>query len=115
MERERVGLTAERLAEWTRSDEVLAMHEAGITNYSIGRKFKTTASQIATLIEQGRRRRARRATISPVERKAAGMDDPGWCLPCDVRLVPSTTIPKGCSLKTLLTALHAIDATRGGQ
>ena len=37
-----------------------------------------------------------------------------WPIPCDVRLQQSHTIPKGCSLKTLLTALHAIEGTRSG-
>jgi hypothetical protein len=38
--------------------------------------------------------------------------DDGWCLPCDVRLIPSINIPRGSTLKTLLTALHAIEQTR---
>jgi hypothetical protein len=37
--------------------------------------------------------------------------DDGWCLPCDVRLVPSISIPRGSTLKTLLAALHAIEQT----
>lgn len=40
--------------------------------------------------------------------------DDGWHLPCDVRLVPSINIPRGSTLKTLLTALHAIEQTRSG-
>jgi hypothetical protein len=40
--------------------------------------------------------------------------DERWVLPCDVRLLQSHTIPKGCSLKTLLTALHAIEQTPSG-
>jgi hypothetical protein len=38
--------------------------------------------------------------------------DGGWCLSCDVRLIPSISIPRGSTLKTLLTALHAIEQTR---
>jgi hypothetical protein len=38
--------------------------------------------------------------------------DDSWALPCDVHLVPSIHIPRGSSLKTLLTALHAIEQTR---
>ena len=38
--------------------------------------------------------------------------DDAWCLPCDVRLIPSINIPRGSTLKTLLTALHAIEQTR---
>jgi hypothetical protein len=45
--------------------------------------------------------------------KPAPIDD-GWTLPCDVRLIPSIQIPKGSTLKTLLTALHAIEQTRSG-
>jgi hypothetical protein len=40
--------------------------------------------------------------------------DDRWTLPCDVRLVPSINIPRGSTLKTLLTALHAIEQTRSG-
>ncbi len=41
--------------------------------------------------------------------------DDRWTLPCDVRLVPSINIPRGSTLKTLLTALRAIEQTRSGQ
>jgi hypothetical protein len=40
--------------------------------------------------------------------------DERWSLPCDVRLCPSISIPRGSTLKTLLTALHAIELTRSG-
>jgi hypothetical protein len=40
--------------------------------------------------------------------------DDSWCLPCDVKLVPSINIPRGSTLKTLLAALHAIEQTRTG-
>jgi hypothetical protein len=40
--------------------------------------------------------------------------DDSWALPCDVRLAPSIHIPRGSTLKTLLTALHAIEQTRSG-
>jgi hypothetical protein len=107
--------TTARLATWIKADEVLAMHEAGITNNAICGRLKITPSQFRTLIEQGRMRRERRATKRSVKRKVTGEDGDNWCLPCDVRLMPSVTIPKGCSVKTLMTALHAIEQTRNDQ
>jgi hypothetical protein len=36
-------------------------------------------------------------------------------LPCDVRLCPSIGLPRGSRLRTLLTAMRAIELTRNGQ
>lgn len=111
---QRTPLNGDRLAEWTRSDEVLAMTEANIAPYLITRKFNIRPSEIARLVEHGRRRRLLRARTGAAFAAPDGSDKPNddhgllnMVLPCSVTLNPNTTVQQGCTLGTLIDALRA--------
>lgn len=95
--------THDRLLDWTTSDQVYAAHAAGISDYVIARKFGVSASTLGRMVEQGKRRRQQRT--GNIDQILLEM-----VLPIDVLLVrPESihTIQEGCSLGTLIEALHA--------
>jgi 3'-phosphoadenosine 5'-phosphosulfate sulfotransferase (PAPS reductase)/FAD synthetase len=97
------------LNNWTKADEVLAMHEQNIPYQVICKKFDITIGHAHRMVEAGKRRREQRTGCLERVRLSKHHVDQSWQLPCDV-LLPTigalVTVQAGCELATLLQALH---------
>lgn len=101
-----------RLLTSSKSDEALAMHEQNIPLAVLTKQFQLSASQVANMLAQGKRRRHERMGNTERERlikHRTGRIDPTYILPCDV-LIPKveamTCTQAGCELNTLIEALR---------